>query len=69
MIDYKINTDIKYKEVLVIDNDGNQLGIMTSKEAYFKAKNSNLDLVCVAPTAKIPVCKILNYGKFKYEQR
>ena len=47
--------------------DGEQLGIMSAKEAYFKAKDANLDLVKIAPTAKPPVCKIIDYGKYRYE--
>ena len=63
-----INEQIRDKEVRVIGPDGEQLGIMSAKEAYFKAKDANLDLVKIAPTAKPPVCKIVDYGKFKYEQ-
>ena len=62
-----INEQIRDKEVRVIGPDGEQLGIMSAKEAYFKAKDSNLDLVNIAPTAKPPVCKIIDYGKYRYE--
>lgn len=62
-----INEQIRDKEVRVIGPDGEQLGIMSAKEAYFKAKDANLDLVKIAPTAKPPVCKIINYGKYRYE--
>lgn len=62
-----INEQIRDKEVRVIGPDGEQLGIMSAKEAYFKAKDSNLDLVKIAPTAKPPVCKIIDYGKYRYE--
>ncbi len=66
--DLMINDQIRDKEVRVIGPDGEQLGIMSSKEAYFKAKDSGLDLVKIAPTAKPPVCKIIDYGKYRYEQ-
>jgi translation initiation factor IF-3 len=62
-----INEQIRDKEVRVIGPDGEQLGIMSAKEAYFKAKDANLDLVKIAPTAKPPVCKIIDYGKYRYE--
>ena len=61
-----INEQIRDKEVRVIGPDGEQLGIMSAKEAYFKAKDANLDLVKIAPTAKPPVCKIIDYGKYRY---
>ena len=48
--------------------DGEQLGIMSAKEAYLMARDADLDLVKVAPGAKPPVCKIINYGKYRYEQ-
>ncbi|MCR5798342.1 translation initiation factor IF-3 [Eubacterium xylanophilum] len=63
-----INEQIRDKEVRVIDSNGEQLGIMSAKEAYFKAKDAGLDLVKIAPNAKPPVCKIINYGKYRYEQ-
>ena len=63
-----VNENIRFPEVLVIGPDEQQLGIMSSKEAQFKANELNLDLYCVAPGAKPPVCKILNYGKFRYER-
>ena len=62
-----INEQIRDKEVRVIGEDGEQLGIMSAKEAYFKAKDAGLDLVKIAPTAKPPVCKIIDYGKYRYE--
>ena len=62
-----INEQIRDKEVRHIGPDGEQLGIMSAKEAYFKAKDANLDLVKIAPTAKPPVCKIIDYGKYRYE--
>ena len=63
-----INEQIRDPEVRVIDSNGEQLGIMSAKEAYFKAKDAGLDLVKIAPNAKPPVCKIINYGKYRYEQ-
>ena len=62
-----INEQIRDKEVRLIGPNGEQLGIMSAKEAYFKAKDANLDLVKIAPTAKPPVCKIIDYGKYRYE--
>ena len=63
-----INEQIRDKEVRVIGEDGEQLGIMPVKEAQKLAEEAGLDLVKIAPTAKPPVCKIVDYGKFKYEQ-
>ena len=63
-----INEQIKDKEVRVVGEDGEQLGIMSSREALKLAQEAELDLVKIAPTAKPPVCKIIDYGKFKYEQ-
>lgn len=51
----------------LIDAEGNQLGIMSPREALFKAEESGLDLVEVSPTAKPPVCRIMDYGKYRYE--
>ena len=62
-----INEQIRDREVRVIGPNGEQLGIMSAKEAYFKAKDAGLDLVKIAPTAKPPVCKIIDYGKYRYE--
>ena len=62
-----INEQIRDREVRVIDADGNQLGIMSSREAYQIAQEAELDLVKIAPTAKPPVCKIVDYGKYTYE--
>ena len=64
-----INEQIRDREVRLIGQNGEQLGIMSAKEAYFKAQEAGLDLVKVAPTAKPPVCKIIDYGKYKYEQK
>ena len=63
-----INEQIRDKEVRVVGEDGEQLGIMSSKEAQKLADEAGLDLVKIAPTAKPPVCKIVDYGKYKYEQ-
>ena len=66
--DTLLNDDIKFKEVRCNGDDGSSLGIMSSKEAMALADEAGLDLVCIAPTAKPPVVKIMNYGKFKYQQ-
>ncbi len=63
-----INEQIRDKEIRVIGEDGEQLGIMSPKEAMKLAEEAGVDLVKIAPTAKPPVCKIVDYGKFKYEQ-
>ena len=63
-----INEQIRDKEVRLIGEDGEQLGVVSSKEALRMAEEAGLDLVKIAPTAKPPVCKIVDYGKFKYEQ-
>ncbi|MCR4628434.1 MAG: translation initiation factor IF-3 [Bacillota bacterium] len=62
-----INEQIRDKEVRLIGENGEQLGIMSSKDAYKLAREAELDLVKIAPTAKPPVCKIIDYGKYKYE--
>ena len=62
-----INEQIRDKEVRVIGEDGDQLGIMSAKEAMKLAREAELDLVKIAPTAKPPVCKIIDYGKYRYE--
>ncbi|MCH5344507.1 MAG: translation initiation factor IF-3 [Acetatifactor sp.] len=63
-----INEQIRDKEIRLIGEDGQQLGIMSSKEAMKLAEDAGLDLVKIAPTANPPVCKIVDYGKYKYEQ-
>ncbi|MGC5326293.1 translation initiation factor IF-3 [Brevibacillus sp. SYSU BS000544] len=63
-----INEAIRAREVRLIGADGAQLGVVNIKEALRIAQEANLDLVNVAPTAKPPVCRIMDYGKFKYEQ-
>jgi translation initiation factor IF-3 len=67
--DVRINREIRAKEVRVIDPEGKQLGILPIMEALRTAYNSELDLVEVSPKAEPPVCRIMDYGKFKYEQR
>ena len=62
-----INEQIKAKEVRLISSEGEQLGIVSINEAREKAEEAGLDLVLIAPTAKPPVCKIIDYGKFRYE--
>ena len=62
-----INEQIRDKEVRLISADGEQLGIMSARDAYKLAQEAELDLVKIAPTAKPPVCKIIDYGKYKYE--
>ncbi len=64
----QINGEIKDKELRVISADGEQLGIMSAKAALKIAEDSDLDLVKIAPQAKPPVCKIMDYSKFRYEQ-
>jgi translation initiation factor IF-3 len=63
-----INEQIRDKEVRLISEDGEQLGIMSAKEALKIAREASLDLVKIAPNAKPPVCKIVDYGKYRYEQ-
>lgn len=63
-----INEQIRDKEVRVVGEEGEQLGVMSAKDAQKLAEDAGLDLVKIAPTAKPPVCKIVDYGKFKYEQ-
>lgn len=62
-----INEQIRDKEVRLIGENGEQLGIVSVKEALKLAKEAELDLVKIAPTAKPPVCKIIDYGKYRYE--
>lgn len=64
-----INERVRFPEVLLIGASGEQLGKMSSKAAYDIAVQSDLDLVCVAPNANPPVCKIMNYGKYRFEQQ
>ncbi len=63
-----INEEIREKEVRVIGSDGSQLGIMSSEDALKKAIEADLDLVMISPTATPPVCRIMDYGKYRFEQ-
>ena len=63
-----INEHIRDREIRLIGEDGEQLGIMSARDAMKLAREANLDLVKIAPTAKPPVCKIIDYGKYRYEQ-
>ena len=62
-----INEQIRDKEIRLIGSDGEQLGIMSSREALKKAEEAELDLIKIAPKAQPPVCKIMDYGKYRYE--
>lgn len=63
------NEKIPFREVLVIDSNGTQLGVMSKREALDRAYRQNLDLLCVAPKARPAVCKILDYGRYHFEQQ
>jgi len=65
--DLRINEQIRVREVRLIDEEGNQKGIVQTRDALDMAKEAGVDLVEVAPQSKPPVCKILNYGKYKFE--
>ncbi|MCG8500278.1 MAG: translation initiation factor IF-3 [Firmicutes bacterium] len=62
-----INGEIRDKEIRLVGSDGSQLGIMSAREAQKIANSKNLDLVKIAPQAKPPVCKVMDYGKYKFE--
>ena len=64
-----LNNDIRFEEVRLVDKDGSQLGIVSGAEARRRAEEANLDLVCIAPQATPPVCKMMDYGKYRYEQQ
>lgn len=64
-----INGQIRDREVRVIGTDGEQLGVMSARDAQKLADEAELDLIKIAPKAKPPVCKIMDYGKFRYEQQ
>ena len=66
--DLQINEQIRDNEIRVVSADGEQLGVMSAKEAQDIAYEKGMDLVKIAPQAKPPVCKIMDYGKFRYEQ-
>ncbi|MBN2980009.1 translation initiation factor IF-3 [Cohnella algarum] len=67
--DHQINEEIRAKEVRLVGPDGEQIGIKPFREAMQLAIDANLDLVNIAPQAKPPVCRIMDYGKFRYEQQ
>lgn len=62
-----VNEKIRFREVLVIDADGTQLGVMSRDDALKRAMDQELDLLCVAPKGNPPVCKILDYGRYRFE--
>jgi translation initiation factor IF-3 len=64
-----VNERIIEDEVRLVDSEGEMLGVMSSRDALAKAEDAGLDLVEISPNAKPPVCKIMNYGKYKYEQQ
>ncbi len=66
-MDDLVNENIRFKEVLVIGPEGEQLGIKSRNEALAEAERHGLDLFCVSPSAKPPVCKLLDYGRYRYE--
>lgn len=66
--DPQVNEQIRLREVRLVDENGTQLGIMSSREALQIARERNLDLVNIAPNAKPPVCKIMDYGRYKYQR-
>ena len=65
---YRRNRRIRVNDVRLIDENGEQVGVVSTKDALEPARRAGLDLVEVAPTARPPVCKILDWGKFNYEQ-
>lgn len=66
--DLPINEQIRAKEVQIIDNEGKKIGPVSLNEALDMAFEKKLDLVLVAPNAEVPICKLMNYGKYKFEQ-
>ena len=64
-----VNEAIRDREVLVIGSDGTKLGVMSRRDALQKAYDAVLDLLCVAPNAQPPVCKIIDYGRYRFEQQ
>jgi translation initiation factor IF-3 len=65
----RVNEDIRVPQVRLIDQNGEMLGVMTSRDALYRAYSVGLDLLEISPNAVPPVCKITDYGKFKYEQQ
>ena len=68
-MDMMINEEIRDREIRLIGPEGEQLGIMSARQALDIAEEKELDLVKIAPTAKPPVCKILDYGKYRFEMQ
>jgi translation initiation factor IF-3 len=66
--DHRVNERIRVDSVRLIDNEGNQRGVMATREALELARSLDLDLVEIAPTANPPVCRIMDYGKFKFDE-
>lgn len=66
--DHRVNERIRVETVRLIDNEGNQRGVVSSRDALSLARSLDLDLVEIAPTAQPPVCRIMDYGKFKFEE-
>ena len=66
--EYMINEKIRDREIRLIDSDGEMLGIFASRDAQRMADEKNMDLVKISPNARPPVCKIMDYSKFKFEQ-
>jgi translation initiation factor IF-3 len=67
--DFRINGEIEAREIRLVDENGGMVGVVSLREALFRASEVGLDLVEVSPTAAPPVCKILDFGKFKYESQ
>src|SRR5271165_6092744 len=65
----RINHLIRVPQVRVIDSDGYSVGVMTTREALKLAQDQNMDLIEINPKATPPICKVMNYGKFKYEEK
>ncbi len=65
--DIQVNEKVRDEEVRLIGPDGEQLGVMSAKDAFFKAQDMDLDLVKISPNANPPVCKIIDFGKYRYE--
>ena len=65
----RVNEDIRVPQVRLIDQDGEMLGVMSARDALMRAFEAGLDLLEISPNAVPPVCKILDYGKYKYEQQ
>ena len=63
-----MNHSIRSREVRCIDSDGTQLGVLDTRDGVRKAQEQGLDLVEISPTANPPVCRIMDYGKFKYDK-